>query len=231
MSELSLLDLVRNGTMSTAIAATLATAASERRSLLYIAIPRHAGKSTTMMATLAYAPGGTPLHPLSRDAGPTLGIPEQGDGGYLVLAEISDVGFPHYLWGAPVRQAFDALDRGFSLVTALHAPGVEEAFEVISRLNDVPDEHAGRIDLAVYIRSLGADWRNPTGRRIATLYEVDRVERGRPIGRVLYRWDEAADRFEPGEPPAFIGDRAKVSIAAWEAEFERLAQPDAAATE
>ncbi|MPZ99314.1 MAG: hypothetical protein GEU80_08250 [Dehalococcoidia bacterium] len=204
MAELRLLDLVRNRTLAPGMAATLATAAAERRSLLFVAIPRLAGKTTTMMATLAHAPSGTSVHPLSREAGAGLGIPEDADGGYLLLAEIADVPFAEYLWGDPVRRVFGALDRGFSLATALHAPGVDEAFEVICAGNRVPDEQAARIGLVLYIRSLG-DWRAPTRRVAETLFEVDAVEGGRPRGRVLYRWLESEDRFEAVEPPAHIG--------------------------
>ena len=46
MSGLTLADLVTNRTMSPEMAATLAAAAEERRSLLAVAIPRGAGKST-----------------------------------------------------------------------------------------------------------------------------------------------------------------------------------------
>jgi hypothetical protein len=231
MTALSLVDLVRNGTMSAEIAGTLATAAAERRSLLFIAIPRHAGKSTTMQATLAYAPEGTPQHHLTRDAGPSLGIPEEADGGYLVVAEVSEAGFANYLWGEPARQAFAALRRGFSMATALHAPGVEEAFEVLCGQNRVPDDDAGRIELAVYIRSLGSDWRNPTGRRIADVYEVERVDGGRPRGRRLHRWDEGADRFEAVERAALIGSGSAGGIEERVAEIAHLAEADVEAAE
>ena len=60
-----------------------------------------------------------------------------------------------------MRRVFAALERGFSLATALHAPGIDEAFEVICGQNGVPDADAGRLDLAVYIATVGDDWRAP----------------------------------------------------------------------
>src|SRR5437773_7418979 len=102
-TSLDLADLVRNGTLSPHMAATLATAAEERRSLLVAAIPQNAGKTTTMLATLRYAPAGTPVHFLSAASGPSLGIPTRPEG-YLVLLEISHAPMPEYLWGEPVRQ-------------------------------------------------------------------------------------------------------------------------------
>ena len=206
MAELTLLDLVRNHTMSPAIAGTLAAAAEERRSLLFIAIPRMAGKTTTMTATLAHARSGMECFALSENAGPSLGIPPEPATGYLIMSEIATTPFPDYLWGEPVRRVFRALraDR-FSLATALHAGSLEEAFEIITAGNAVPDEDAARIDLAVYIRSLGDDWRHPTRRVIAEVHEIDAVTDGRPQARLLHRWQEAEDRFALGEPAQRIG--------------------------
>lgn len=205
MADLSLLDLVQNRTMSPEIAATIAVAAEERRSLLFVAIPRLAGKSTTMKAALQHAPGGTAFHQLTRAAGPSLGIPAAPDSGYLVLSEISGAGFPDYLWGDDVRQAFGALAAGgFSLATALHAGSVEEAFGVLTRENRVPDGHAACLDLVVYIRSLG-HWTQPVRRAVAQVFEINGVENGLPAARLLHRWDEATDRFELVADPLRIG--------------------------
>ena len=207
MPELTLADLVHNRTMSPSIAATLAVAAEERRSILVVAIPRHAGKTTTMEAALAHTTEGTAFHELDEALGEDLGIPAEGDGGYLKMAEVSQAPMTNYLWGEPVRRVFAALDRGFSLATALHAPGVDEAFEVICGQNEVPDEHASRLDLAVYIATVGDDWRAPERRAIAEVREIDYVENGRPIGRMLHRWLQTSDIFENVEPATLIGAR------------------------
>lgn len=222
MAALSLLDLVQNRTMSPEIAATLAVAAEERRSLLFVAIPRMAGKSTTMQATLQYAPRGTALHQLTRAAGPALGIPASPDSGYLVLSEISGAGFADYLWGEDVRQAFGTVAAGgFSLATALHAGSVEEAFDVITRQSRVPAEHAACIDLVVYIRSIG-HWAQPVRRAVAGVYEINGVEDGLPAARLLHHWDEAADSFEVVQPPLRIGTVAG-SLEQRRAEFSQAA--------
>ena len=202
MAELSLGDLVANRTMSPEMAATLAAAASERRSLLFFAIPRLAGKTTTMLAALDHAPEGTAIHELSTETEPDLGIPDPPDGGYLVMHEIAETPFPHYLWGEPVRRVFEALrEGGLSLATVLHAGGYEEAFSIILERNEVPDADAALINYAVHIRSLGPDWREPTRRVVAELHEVTGVEDGRAVVNLLHRWDEDDDRFEVvGEP-------------------------------
>lgn len=206
MSSPVLLDLVQNGTMSPSIATTLALAAEERRSMLFVAIPRLAGKTTTLSAALSHVPAGTPIHRLKRSAGPTLGIPETADGGYLLMSEIAETGFDDYLWGAETRQVFAAAQaRGFSIATALHAGGIEEAFTIIAAANEVPDEHAAVIDLVVYIRSLGSDWRAPTRRVIAEVHEVEGVANGHPDSRLLHRWSEPEDEFQDVESPKSFG--------------------------
>lgn len=214
--ELGLIDLVRNGTMSPEIASTLAVAASERRSLLVIAVPRGAGKTTLLRAALAHRPGGTPVHALQRYDDGSLGIPRRRDGGYLFLNEIADTGFLDYFWGDEVRRVFAALD-GFSLATALHAPGVDAAFEVIGGWNEVPDEQASRIDIAVYIEVGGTS--RALLRRVAEVREIDGVRARRPHGRTLHRWLADSDRFEVVDAPALIGTATPGGVASRLAEF------------
>ena len=209
MPGLTLAHLVANRTMSAEMAATLAVAGEERRSALFAAIPRMAGKSTVAEAMLHFAPAETPLRRLSRDAGPGLGIPAVADGSYLLMAEISQAGFPEYLWGEDVRSVFRAVaERGFGLVTALHAGGIDEAFRVVTGENEVPDAHAAALELMVYVRSLG-DWRNPTRRVVEAVYEIQGVEAGRPQAILLHRWSEGTDRFETVDAPLRIGSLAQ----------------------
>ncbi len=204
MADLTLNDLVANRTMSAEMAATLACAADERRSMLFVAIPRMAGKSTVMRAALRHVPDGTPIHGLGRSQGRQLGIPERADGGYLTMSEIAEGGhFDDYLFGVEVQTVFAALERGFSLATALHAPGLDEAFEVV-RGHGVPDALASRIELVAYIRSIG-HWSNPERRVLARVWEVDSVADGIVSARLLHRWVEADDRFEALEDATGIG--------------------------
>ena len=49
----------------------------------------------------------------------------------------------------------EAAERDFGIAAALHAGGIEEVFDIVCRQNGVPDEHASRSDLVVYIRTLG----------------------------------------------------------------------------
>jgi hypothetical protein len=198
-------DLVANGTMSSGIAATLRSTAQGRHSFLVAAVPRLAGKSTVMAAVLAHSPSGAPLKTVGEDGVDIDALAAASAGGYLVVPEISE--YPvtaGYIWGAPVRRVFAHIGERVALAAALHAPGAEDAIDVVCRGNGVPDEEAARIAVVVYIRSLGTDWRRPTGRRIATVHEVTSVRRGRPELRLLHRWDESADRFETLSEPRRI---------------------------
>lgn len=201
-------DLVRNGTMSAEIAATLAGAALERRPFLVFAVPRLAGKSTVTEAMLAAAGPNTPIHVVTGDPSETAGL-ASGDGrGYLVIPEISQYPvMPGYIWGDPVRRVFALLERGYALAAALHAPDAETAFEIVCGGNGVSDALASRIRLAVYIRSLG-EWQHPRRRVIEAVHEVDGVTGGRPRLRVLHRRDRVADGFVTvNEPKVVLPER------------------------
>lgn len=205
MAELTLTDLVANRTMSPGMAALLAAAAGERRSLLMVAIPRMAGKSTVMDAVLEHRTSDTPRYDLGTRHGDTLGIPETSDPtGYLAWSEIANHPVTDaYLWGPPVQQIFEAARAdGHAIATALHADGIDSAFAVIAE-NEVTDEQASKIDLVAYIRSLG-HWETPTRRAIEGLYEVDRVESARPVHRLIHRWDEPTDTFEAVAEPSLV---------------------------
>ena len=198
-------DLVANGTMSPEIASTLGATARGRHSFLVVAIPRLAGKSTVMAAMLAHRPEGAPLKTVGDDGTDIDALAAASAGGYLVVPEFSE--YPvtaGYIWGAPVRKVFSRIGADVALAAALHAPGAEEAIEVICGGNRVPDEQAAEIAVVVYIRSLGRDWQRPTGRRIATVHEIVTVRNGRPETSLLHRWDERTDRFETLERPRRI---------------------------
>jgi hypothetical protein len=205
---IGLADLVRNKTMSAEIAATLAGAVEERRSFLVFAVPRLAGKTTVVQAMLARTGADTPIRSVTGEPAEVARL-RSGDGrGYLQIPEITPHPvMPGYIWGAAVRRVFAVLERGYALAAALHAPNVEGAFEQISRGCEVPDEHAARIQLAVYIRSIG-EWQEPTRRVVEAVHEIDGVSGGKPRLRTLHTWDEAHDRFVTvNEPRIVLGER------------------------
>ena len=94
---------------------------------------------------------------------------------------------PSYIWGSAVRDVFSTLRAGYSLQTSLHAPGVEAAVDVIATQNSVPDADASALDLIAYIEVFRTG-DGGVGRRVTEVYELDRIEGGRPVGRTLFRW-------------------------------------------
>ena len=225
----TILELVSNGTMSAEMAATLWAAMDEQRSFVVAAIPRLAGKTTVSNAMLGMLPPDIPVHRLSGDEDEVTRLKREATGGYLVVGEFSQGPMPNYIWGRPVRQVFDALASGYSLATALHAPGLFETFDVICQGNGVTDEEASRIDLMVYIRRFG-DGPASFWRRITEIHEVDHVESGHPHGRLLHRWIEDKDTFETVERPQLIhADHSDLSKRA--ALLKRMAESGETTTE
>ncbi len=222
--EITIAELVRNGTMSAEMAATLWAAVDERRSFLTVAIPRFAGKSTTSEAILALRAADVALHRVDGSEEQMERLKRERLGGYLVVGEFSQAPVPGYIWGEPVQRVFETLAAGYSLQAALHAAGVEEAIRVVTEDNGVSDELASAFDLVLYIERFGGprsgeerSGENDASywRRLAHLYELDLVENGAPQGRTLFRWLEDGDQFEAVETPRSfsserLGERAAV---------------------
>jgi hypothetical protein len=185
------------------MAATMWAAVDRGLSMVVVAVPRFAGKTTTSNAILSLIPVEVPVHRLSGDEAEMDSLKEAANGGYLVVGEFSQAPVPHYIWGSPVRRVFDTLTAGYSLATALHAPSLEEAFDTICQGNGVTDEAASRIDLMLYIRRFGDDLDN-FWRRLAEVHEIDYVQGGKPQGRQLFQWVEEGDQFEKMEIPTFL---------------------------
>jgi hypothetical protein len=193
-AQIRLADQVANGTMSQEIADLLVETARAHKSYIVMAIPRLAGKTTTMRAMLAEQTGAVVT--LGYDGDDVSELHRRANGGYLVVPEVSRGGWSAgYVWGEPVRQAFAGIASGVALATALHAPDPDEAFAIICRGCGVPDSDAARISLVVYLRSLG-EWEHPTRRVVGTVHEIRGVTDGKPDARLLFRWDESLDRFE-----------------------------------
>ena len=203
MADLTLLDLVRNGTMDAQTAATLSAIAEEKRSFMVVAVPRFAGKSTVTKAILDFVPRGVPQHYLSGEEAEMEELRQKPDGGYLVVGEFSQAPVPTYIWGSPVRKVFQTLRAGFSLSVSLHAPTVEDAYAAVCQGNGVADEDASRINYMVYIERMGTSLDN-FWRRVAAVYEVDKVSGGVPQARLLHRWRQEGDQFERVEAPRLL---------------------------
>lgn len=225
----TIIDLIRNGTLSAEVAATLWAALDKRLSFVVVAVPRFAGKTTVTNAMLSFLPKDVPVHRLSGDEAEMVQLKQRATGGYLVVAEFSQAPPAGYIWGAPVRRVFDTLKAGYSLAVALHAPTLQETFDAICIGNGVSEEDASRINLMVYIRRFGDNLEN-FWRRVAEIHEVDGVKGGRPNGRLLYKWTEENDRFEQVESPRLLLGKA-TDIKARATHLSQLAKADRSSPE
>jgi hypothetical protein len=206
MDDVTLAEMVRNGTMSAEMAAVIWAAVDEQVSFLTAAIPRFAGKTTTSEAALALRRPDVPLHRIDGSRAQTDRLAQERLGGYLVVAEFEQAPMPGYIWGEPVRRVFDTLSAGYSLQAVLHAGSVAEAISEVAHGNGVPDEQVAAFKLVLYIERFGTYgnfWR-----RLSDLYELKGVENGRPVGQSLFRWQAEGDRFERlAEPEQWGRDR------------------------
>lgn len=209
--ELDLAALVRNRTLSPSMAALFEAIGRERRSFLVFAVPRQAGKTTLMRAILECAPPGTPLHVLDSNAA-FAAAELVGGPGYLVIPEVAPYAVaPGYLWGEPVRRAFALLAGGLSLATALHAPDLRAAIDVLGRGNGVPPEALGRLEFAIEIRMTGG--RGTPERFVHAVHQL------RPAGgnggeagleaRLLHRRDDVTGAFEALEEPTGLPSESR----------------------
>ena len=181
--------------MSRDIAETLREIARGRRSLVVVAVPRLAGKTTVLRAILAERPPSSPVVTLAEDGQDIDQLLKKSAGGYLVIPEIAkSAAMPGYIWGANVRRIFKAATEGVSLAATLHADGPDDAFAQICQGCGVPDADASKIEFAVHLRSIGR-WEEPTRRVVHSVHAIDGVAAGKPMARLLYRWDEARDAF------------------------------------
>jgi len=204
MAEITIAELVRNGTMSAEMAAVLWVAVDEKLSFLTVALPRMAGKSTTSEAILALRPPGVPLNRVAGEAALMERLKQERSGGYLVVQEFSQAPVPGYIWGPPVRRVFDTLSSGYSLQTCLHSTGVEEGMLEVTEGNGVSDQQASTFKLVLYIEMFGRIGVD-VQRRLVEVYEVHRVENGRPLGQPLFLWRRDSDRFEKLSDPHQFG--------------------------
>jgi len=205
MPEITIVDLVRNGTLNAEMAAVLWAAVDERQSFLTVAVPRFAGKTTTSNAILAMRPAEMPAYLVAGEPDVMERLTRERRGGYLVVAEFAPAPVPGYIWGAPVRRVFETVHAGgYALQTALHAPGVDEAIVEVTRGNGVSDEQASIFKLVIYIERFGTNLGN-YWRRITDLYEVHEVRGGRPVGQSLFQWRADGDRFEKRSEPSQFG--------------------------
>ncbi len=175
---LSLVDLVRLGSLDTATAAFLWLALEQRASVFVAARAHGVGKTTLLTALVDLLPEGTQRYYL-RGWYERFAFVEtlDRDRAYLLVNEISDH-LPIYLWGKGVRRVFELVAAGWRLGATVHASGAEEVFALLGRFPlDVPAALLGGIDLVVTL--------DASTTTEGTLRRVVRIEAVRSRGQEL----------------------------------------------
>lgn len=188
---LSIVDLIRAGTISVPMAAVAMRAMHRGASLLTGARPGGAGKTTLMAALLGFLPPGEEIVTVEGPGVIARGLGEawEEQACYLVH-EIGNGHWYGYLWGPQVGRFFSLLESGQRIASCLHADTLEEMGAIVTapRLG-VSGELFSRVGLILFMHVS----HTPQGyrRRVCALYAADASGRRRR----LFSWDPATDTF------------------------------------
>jgi len=149
--DLSVVDLMANGTISVLPAAALWWALERGASLLTAGGPSGAGKSTLANAALAFLPRAARVYVVSGRDDP-LALPPGDDPAYLLISELSDHNRPHYVCGPTAHHAFALLRDDVRLVGTLHADSVDEAVTSLQNEFALPTADIARVTLVAISR-------------------------------------------------------------------------------
>jgi energy-coupling factor transporter ATP-binding protein EcfA2 len=213
--DLSIVDLIANGTIPPGPAAVLWWALERGASLLTAGGPSGAGKSTLANACLGFLPDGARAYAVAGRDDP-LRLPTGGGPIYLLVSELSDHPRPFYVAGAAARRIFAKVREGARVVGTLHADSVDEAIEVLGGEVELLPEDIARADLIAITRVVdepGAGdrrrmWRIPSDRPVRRrVVEIGLLgpDAGRGVGWTpLATWNAASERLEPADAPAVL---------------------------
>ena len=147
-SPLSVLEIIKSGTLDLRLASLLWVIMERRASVLVAAGPSMAGKSTTLNVLIDF------MRPEIKQ------IELQGDdedfsflksakpaNTYLVAAEFSNHG--PYVWGDVAIKAFELLSQGYGLGGTIHARTAEEVIGILNEYLGLDAPTIGHIDVIV----------------------------------------------------------------------------------
>jgi len=187
--DLSVVELIRRGTLSVEMAALCWTAIARGSSLLTGAVPGGVGKTTLMAALLAFLPPGEPIVTVSEPA-----VIERARRGELrppatLLAH--EIGTGHwfgYIWGREAVEFFGLWRRGLRRVSCIHTDDPEQTWQRLGSLGAAREDF---LNIGLQLHMVAARSGGALLRRVSGLYV--------PLGgavRAVYRWRAAGDEFE-----------------------------------
>ncbi len=189
---MSIVEIVRAGSMSARLAALLWVGMERGASIIVASEPPSAGKTTTLTALLAFTPPDTVGY-FTRGVGETFEVPRLSPhhSTYLLVNELSDH-IPVYTWGPYACRVFELMAQGYSLASTMHADTVEEVIGQLEGELGIPRPHLSRL---TFVLPLYVGYRGRAVRRVRELafLEPDAAE-GFRLHR-LARWQQEDDSF------------------------------------
>ena len=202
---LSIVDLIRAGTISVEMSACAMRAMHRGASLLTGARPGGAGKTTLMAALLGFLPPEVPIVTVDRSGVISEGLAASPSEPACYLAH--EIGSGHwygYIWGHDVARFLSLIEGERRIASCLHADTLEELTEIVcSPPLDANRRSLGRVRLILFMHvsvRLGR-----YRRRVATFWESD----GRGPHRLLYQWEPRSDTFEPVAPTSEVNSLSR----------------------
>ena len=204
---MSIVEIIKAGSMSPRLAAAFWVAMERGASLLVAADPPSAGKTTILTALLSFTPPDTAAY-FTCGIGEafTLPPPSTSHLTYILINEMSDH-LPVYTWGPYARRAFELLAQGYSLATTMHASSSAEVIAILEKDLAIP---RGLISHLTFVVSLHLVYQRSIVRRVAevTFLRPDAAGGFAPL--TLARWNPEADSFS-----LFASDEAGQEYASW----------------
>ncbi|MCX7806216.1 MAG: hypothetical protein N3A38_13645 [Planctomycetota bacterium] len=190
---LSIVDLMRAGTVDSYLAAYLFSLISAGHSFLVGCVPGGGGKTTVMGALLNLVPPDVELYPADGVEAMEDAARNPAPRRCMICHEIGPGGYYAYLWGAEARAFFSLTGTGHMIATNLHADTIGQCREQLCGALGIPAPDFDRVALKIF---LAVGWKDRMLiRRVAAVYESD-PSGGRGDPRPVFTWDAQKDRFE-----------------------------------
>ena len=189
---MSIVEIIRAGSMSSPLAAMFWVAMERGASLIVAADPPSAGKTTILTALLSFTLPETAAY-FTRGLGEPFALPDRTDSHptYILVNEMSDH-LPVYTWDEYARRAFELLAEGYSLATTMHADTVGGILAQLEGELRIPRRQIANL---TFIVPLHVSYTSSMRRR------VQQVAFLRPNGddltlSTIARWERECDGFE-----------------------------------
>jgi hypothetical protein len=192
---LSVVDLVRAGTLTIDMAASAMRAMAQGASLLTGARPGGAGKTTLMAAILNLMPPEIPIATVDESSVIDRALATPPEPSCYLAHEIGSGDWYGYIWASDVGRFLSLASGPRRIASCLHADTLDELTTILcGRGLGVPRAAIAQVGLILFMHiSPGA---GSYRRRVASFHESD----GQGNHRLRYRWNAAIDRFEAIEP-------------------------------